>query len=87
MSSINSSGFKYRMDSLGIGEESLLVAYDFVSGSSFQNGLLNKPDWITGSTFSGKLNGTYSNFYKNTGSGFFNGLSYVSISGKIPEDD
>ena len=87
MSSINSSGFKYRLDSLDITSESLLVAYDFVSGSNFQQGFLTTPNWVTGSTFSGKINGTYPNFYTSPGSGFFNGLTSVSISGKIPEDD
>jgi hypothetical protein len=87
MSYIDSSGFKYRMNSLGIGEDALLVAYDFNSGSNFSAGLLNKPLWVTGSTFSGKLNGIYPNFYKNSGSGFFNGLSSVTVSGKIPSDD
>jgi len=87
MSYINSSGFKYRMDSLGISEESLLVAYDFNSGSSFSAGFLNKPAWVTGTTFSGKLNGSYPAFYKNSGSGFFNNLTSVTISGKIPDDD
>jgi hypothetical protein len=87
MSYIDSSGFKYRMNSLGIGESALLVAYDFNSGSNFSAGLLNKPLWVTGSTFSGKLNGIYTNFYKNSGSGFFNGLSSVTVSGKIPSDD
>lgn len=87
MSSVNSSGFKYRLDSLGITSESLLVAYDFVSGSNFQQGFLNTPPWVTGSTFSGKLNGIYSNFYTKSGSGYFNGFNSVSISGKIPEDD
>ena len=87
MSSINSSGFKYRLDSLDITSESLLVAYDFVSGSNFQQGFLTTPNWVTGSTFSGKINGVYPNFYTKPGSGFFNGLTSVSISGKIPEDD
>ena len=87
MSYIDSSGFKYRMDSLNLSDESLLVAYDFASGSSFSNGFLSTPQWVTGSTFSGKINGPLSSFYKNSGSGFFNGSNSVTISGKIPDDD
>jgi hypothetical protein len=87
MSYIDSSGFKYRMDSLNVSDESLLVAYDFASGSSFSNGFLSTPQWVTGSTFSGKINGPLSSFYKNSGSGFFNGSNSVTISGKIPDDD
>ena len=87
MSFIDSSGFKYRMDSLKMDSDSLLAAYDFVSGSSFANGYLDKPKWITGSTFSGKINGASTTFYKNSGSGFFNGLNSVTISGRVPEDD
>lgn len=87
MSYINSSGFKYRMDSLNISGENLLVAYDFVSGSEFSNAYLTNPPWASGSTISGKLNGNSSQFYKNPGSGFFNGSNNVAISGKIPADD
>lgn len=87
MSYIDSSGFKYRADSLGVEEESIVVAYDFNSGSEFSNGFLSKPKWVTGSTFSGKINGATSAFYKNSGSGFFNGSNSVTISGKIPDDN
>jgi hypothetical protein len=87
MSTINSSGFKYRMDSLGIDQSSLIVAYDFVSGSNFSNGYLDTPKWVTGNSYSGKINGSSSNFYNFPGSGFLNGSNSISISGKIPEDD
>jgi hypothetical protein len=87
MSIVNSSGFKDRMDSLGISQSSLLVAYDFVSGSKFINGYLDNPIWVTGSQYSGKINGVSNGFYTNSGSGFFNGSNSVSISGKIPEDN
>lgn len=87
MSTINSSGFKYRMDSLGIDQSSLIVAYDFVSGSNFSNGYLDTPKWVTGNSYSGKINGSSSSFYNFPGSGFLNGSNSISISGKIPEDD
>jgi len=87
MSLLNSSGFKEKMDSLGISQSSLLAAYDFVSGSKFTNGFLDSPPWVTGSTYSGKINGTVNGFYSAPGSGFLNGSNSISISGKIPEDD
>lgn len=87
MSYIDSSGFKYRLDSLGVEDESVIVAYDFNSGSEFSNGFLSKPKWVTGSTFSGKINGSATDFYKKSGSGFFNGSNSVTVSGRIPEDN
>ena len=87
MAITNSSGFKYRMDSIGVDSSSLLAAYDFVSGSSFSQGYLDKPIWLTGSTFSGKINGSPTDLYKKPGSGFLNGTTSVSVGGLIPSDD
>ena len=67
---------------------SIFAAYDFVSGSAFSNAYLDNPSWITGaSASSGKINGSLNGFYKNSGSGFFNGSNSISISGKVPEDN
>ena len=87
MSLVNSSGFKYYLENLGMSHSSVFAAYDFVSGSSFANSYLDNPSWITGSVSSGKINGNSTNFYQVDGSGFFNGSRSVSVSGKVPEDD
>lgn len=88
MSFLNSSGFKYRMDSLKIGDESLLFAFDFVSGEQFSNGFLDSASWVSNHVFSGALNGEdFSNFYTSKSSGFFDGSRSVSILGDVPDDD
>lgn len=87
MSLVNSSGFKYYLENLGMDHSSIFAAYDFVSGSGFANSYLDNPSWITGSVNSGKINGNSANFYQINGSGFFNGFNSISISGKVPEDD
>jgi hypothetical protein len=87
MSLVNSSGFKYYLENLGMSHSSIFAAYDFVSGSGFANSYLDNPSWVTGSVNSGKINGNSANFYQVNGSGFFNGSRSVSISGKVPEDD
>ena len=87
MSTVNSSGFKYRMSSLGIDSSCLLAGYDFISGSDFSNRYLDSPGWLSGSGFSGKINGPAVNFYKYSGSGFLDGSTSISVLGKIPDDD
>jgi hypothetical protein len=87
MSLVNSSGFKYYLENLEMSHSSIFAAYDFVSGSAFVNSYLNNPSWITGKISSGIINGNRGNFYKDNGSGFFNGSNSVSILGKVPEDN
>jgi hypothetical protein len=87
MSLVNSSGFKYYLESLGMSHSSIFAAYDFVSGSAFANSHLDNPSWVTGTVSSGRINGNSANFYQVNGSGLFNGSRSVSISGKVPEDD
>lgn len=87
MSLVNSSGFKYYLENLGMSHSSVFAAYDFVSGSAFASSYLDNPSWITGSVSSGKINGNSANFYQVNGSGFFNGSRSVSVSGRVPEDD
>ena len=86
MSYISSLGFKNKMDLLGIDQENLLIAYDFVSGDRFRSGYLDSPGWATGSVFSGRIRGG-KDFYKRSGSGFFNGATSIEISGRIPDND
>jgi hypothetical protein len=87
MSYINSSGFESKMNLLDIDQASLLVAYDFVSGDKFHSQYLNNPYWATGAPFSGKIKGDMENFYKKSGSGFFNGSTSIEVSGSIPDDN
>jgi hypothetical protein len=87
MSLVNSSGFKYYLENLGMSHSSIFAAYDFVSGSAFASSHLDNPSWVTGAVISGRINGNSTNFYQVNGSGFFNGSRSISISGRVPEDD
>ena len=86
MSLVSSSGFKYYMDQLGIGQNSLIVAYDFTNNPNTSTGYILPTSWSSG-CYTGIANGSLTNFSQKSGSGFFNSSNSVDISGKIPEDN
>jgi hypothetical protein len=86
MSLANSSGFKYYMDQLSIDSESLAVAYDFANNPLLTTGYILPTYWSSG-CYTGIANGSLANFSQVSGSGFFNSLNSVDISGSIPDDN
>ena len=86
MSNVNSSGFKYRMNALGLSDSALLCAYDFTKDPSFYTGYVLPTYWSSGS-YSGKLNGSSPLFFQKSGSGYFNSSNSISILGNIPDDN
>lgn len=86
MSTVNSSGFKYRMELLGVQASSLLTAFDFTNNPSSNGGFVNPAYWATGS-YSGKVNGSTSSFSQRAGSGYFLTSNSVDIMGSIPSDN
>ena len=74
------------MDQLGIGQNSLIVAYDFTNNPNTSTGYILPTSWSSG-CYTGIANGSLTNFSQKSGSGFFNSSNSVDISGKIPEDN
>ena len=86
MSNTSSSGFKYRMDALGMSSNSLLCAYDFTNDPSLNGGYVNPTYWSSG-CYTGRLNGSSSSFFQNSGSGYLLSSNSIDILGNIPDDN
>jgi hypothetical protein len=87
MANIDSSGFKYRMDSLGMDQDSLLAAFDFTNNPALNGGYINPAYWAKSGSYSGKLNGSSSSFFQKPGSGYFLGSNSLDVLGNIPSDN
>ena len=86
MSLINSSGFKYYMDRLGVNQSALSIAYDFTQTSLIDGEKILPTTWSSG-CYTGIVNGNKLNFFQKSGSGYFDGSNSIDINGKINSDD
>ena len=73
------TGMRYFVDLLGINYSNINTAFNFLSGQNinFPN-IVYSESWATGAS-SGRLN-QVGNFFQNSGTGFFNGSTFLNLS-------
>lgn len=76
---MNITGLKYALEDFGISSQEIFAAFSFYN-TNLTNNYVYPDSWATNST-TGILNKN-NNFYTYTGSGYFDGSTYMRLSGK-----
>jgi len=80
------TGMKYFIDLLGINYSNINTAFTFLSGQNINSpNTVYSESWATGAS-SGTLN-QVGNFFQNSGTGFFNGSTFLRLSNSFTFDN